>query len=260
MLTRTTVVMGTVVIAVGMLGAVAAPAGAQESRLRVSIGAAATAGTGPSQPALVGSVGYRFANRLVFDIEVTGFEASDGRFSDLPFSVANLGGPGGAGGVRGADLLPFSGAAGRVLNGIGLNIGARGGPQGLATTILPPVRANVDGNTMIGTLGFRYEFPVQTGRLTPYVTAGFGAARTERTFEYSVQPLQAGQPPRGGVMTNTTRAGNESMSHTGIAASLGVGASLRVFKQLSVDVDARYFRLGRDRDLGRIGGGLSYRF
>jgi hypothetical protein len=38
------------------------------------------------------------------------------------------------------------------------------------------------------------------------------------------------------------------------------GASLRVFRGLFADVDVRYFRLDRDRDLTRLGGGVSYRF
>jgi hypothetical protein len=45
-----------------------------------------------------------------------------------------------------------------------------------------------------------------------------------------------------------------------VAGSAGAGASLRLFRGLFVDVDARYFRLDRDRNLARLGGGVSYRF
>jgi hypothetical protein len=53
---------------------------------------------------------------------------------------------------------------------------------------------------------------------------------------------------------------DDAFSHTGMMASAGVGASLRVFKSLSVDLNARYFRLDRSRNLGSFGGGVSYRF
>jgi hypothetical protein len=49
-------------------------------------------------------------------------------------------------------------------------------------------------------------------------------------------------------------------SHTGPATGAGIGASIRVYKELSVDIDARYVRLDRDQNLGRFGGGVSYRF
>lgn len=261
MVKRTTVAMGLMLVA-GALGAGPTNAEAQENRLRVSFGAAATAGTGESRPALVGSVGYRFANRLVFEVEGTGFTFENDRFQDLPFALGNVGGPAG---VRGGNDGRFGMVQGQVRNvlgnvgGIGgIAIGSRLGFQNIDSAIYPPIRGGVDGNTMIGTVGFRYEFPVDTGRLTPYVSAGFGASRTERTLEYSIATIQAG--PRGAAVNTSTRMDRETMARTGIAASLGVGASLRVFKQFSVDVDARYFRLDGNRDLGRLGGGVSYRF
>ncbi|MSO82636.1 MAG: hypothetical protein EXQ53_05015 [Acidobacteria bacterium] len=53
---------------------------------------------------------------------------------------------------------------------------------------------------------------------------------------------------------------DRSTSSTGLATSAGVGASIRIFRQLSADLNARYFRLDRGRNLGRVGGGVSYRF
>ena len=37
-------------------------------------------------------------------------------------------------------------------------------------------------------------------------------------------------------------------------------ASFRVFQALSLDLDAKYYRLDRGRSLGTFGGGVSYRF
>ena len=40
----------------------------------------------------------------------------------------------------------------------------------------------------------------------------------------------------------------------------GAGASVRLASQLWADVDARYFRLSRDQEIMRLGGGVSFRF
>lgn len=124
-----------------------------------------------------------------------------------------------------------------------------------------------DGQTMIGTVGFRYELPVQQGRLRPYVGGGLGLARTEENFKVSGRGLTQAFSD---VMSRTgMTAGSGSLDHyflsdsvwhTGMAASAGIGASVRVFRELSVDIDARYFRLDRSRNVTRLGGGVSYRF
>ena len=53
---------------------------------------------------------------------------------------------------------------------------------------------------------------------------------------------------------------DESISRTGYAFSTGAGASVRIAGQLWGDVDAKYFRLSRDRDIMRLGGGVTFRF
>ena len=99
---------------------------------------------------------------------------------------------------------------------------------------------------MIGTLGIRYELPVQTERFRPYVAGGLGINNTDQEFELDA--------------TAFTPAIDESASHTGYAFNAGAGASVRLAGQLWADVDARYFRLSRDRDIMRLGGGVSFRF
>jgi hypothetical protein len=39
-----------------------------------------------------------------------------------------------------------------------------------------------------------------------------------------------------------------------------MGASLRVFKELWIDLNARFYLMDRDRQMGTFGGGVSYRF
>jgi opacity protein-like surface antigen len=215
-------------------------ANAQDNRLRVSFGAATTTGGAQDgELALTGGVGYRFAERLSFDVELTRFEAdNDG---DFPFTIAG-------------NQFQFS-SGGQIAAGNRISSIAQ---PGLGLLIYPPIRQGVESDTILATLGFRYEFPVQAGRLLPYVAAGLGASRTERTFEFGPVPLAVSVPRIG--LQAPIRFQPETVTRTGLAGSLGVGASLRVVGQLFVDADARYFRLDGDRNMGRLGGGVSYRF
>jgi len=217
---------------------VALPASAQDERVRLSIGTAATTGSGDNL-ALTASVGYRFLERFSFEVDFTATESPGG---DFVRPLAGIGGPGGGivrGGVvtRGGPGLP-GGPMDRIQRQVFDRI-----------AIVPPTPVRRDGHLALVTAGFRYELPVQGGRLRPYVGGGLGIARTDQEL---VRPLLA----RPGVDIGTA----DSLVRTGIAASAGAGASLRVFRGLFADVDARYFRLDRDRDLTRLGGGVSYRF
>ena len=53
---------------------------------------------------------------------------------------------------------------------------------------------------------------------------------------------------------------DQSASHTGMAFSAGGGAAFRIVNSLWANVDAKYFRLSRDRNLMRLGGGISFKF
>jgi len=233
---------------------VPALAHAQDHRLRVSFGGAATAGTLDGQPAIVGSVGYRFAERLSFDGEFTFADGTADRFPDLQFfdqrvvqtGIARLGSMLGGGRNGLGALLPPGG-------------GFTGGQPAGALFQPGDARLEREGNTSLATVGLRYEFPSQVGRFVPYVTGGLGISRTESSLRLSSGTATGTRPgiiaPGRPIMDF-----DESLSHTGLAASAGVGASVRIYKQLSADVDARYFRLDRGRNLGQFGGGVSYRF
>lgn len=222
----------------------AVPAAAQDERVRVSFGTATTAGNGDASLALTASVGYRFRERMMFEVDLTASESPAGRFVEGPFAP---GGPGGG-------VLRASGPMGHRPGLFG------GGPMG---TLRGPLfdrvvgfveapRARADGDLFLATMGLRYELGVPGHRLQPYVGAGLGLARTDAEFTLArrAAPFGADDPERI----------TESVSRTGMAASAGIGTSLRVFRQLSVDVDARYLVLDRGPNLTRFGGGVSYRF
>ena len=233
---------------------VPALAHAQDQRLRVSFGGAATAGTLDGQPAIVGSVGYRFAERLSFDAEFTFADGTANRFPDLQFFDER---------VVQTGIARFGSMLGGGRNGLGAlfppGAGLIGGQPAGALFLPGDARLEREGNTSLATVGLRYEFPSQVGRFVPYVTGGLGIARTESSLRLS-SGTATGTRPGMNVPARPIMDFDESVSHTGLAASAGVGASVRIYKQLSADVDARYFRLDRGRNLGQFGGGVSYRF
>jgi opacity protein-like surface antigen len=111
---------------------------------------------------------------------------------------------------------------------------------------LPEVSVDIDGSTMIGTLGIRYELPVQTERFRPYLAGGLGINNTGHELHIE--------------RTSLTPEIDASVSHTGFAFNAGAGASVRLFSQLWADMEAKYFRLSRERNIMRLGGGVSFRF
>lgn len=199
----------------------AGPAAAQDERVHVSFGTAAAAGSGNASLALTASAGYRFRERLLFEVDLTATESPMGRFL-----VPSFGPDGGmiraitrpAAGMRffGGPMDPFRG-----------QLFDR--PIGFADAR----RTRPDGDLYLATMGLRYELGTRGSRLQPYVAGGLGLARTDTELR---------------------------SARTGMAASAGIGTSLRVYRQLSLDVDARYLVLDRGPNLTRLGGGVSYRF
>jgi opacity protein-like surface antigen len=213
---------------------------AQDQRFRASFAPAVATVGGDAELALQGTFGYRFSEHFWFEGDLTWIDAAAGGFRDSNFvfdgRVANA-----------SDL----GMVRRLTGMFG-----RGLPGGITFPILPnipngpinigPLRASAGGSTMIGTLGIRYELPVQTERFRPYVAGGLGINNTDQEFEFNA--------------TAFTPAIDASASHTGHAFNAGAGASVRLSGQFWADVDARYFRLSRDREIMRLGGGVSFRF
>jgi opacity protein-like surface antigen len=212
-------------------------AGAQEQRFRVSFAPSVAAIGGDAELALGGTAAYRFSEHFWFEGEVTWLDAAAGGLRERHFGID----------------LPATYARGleevlRRQGGIfGRNaVGLPGLPNLPVMPILPiypyPISAAVDGSTWIATVGMRYELPGQTDRFRPYVAGGLGINITDQ--ELRIEPL----------------AIDASSSRTGFAFNGGAGASVRVWRQLWADVDGRYFRLSGDRDIMRLGGGVSVRF
>ena len=212
---------------------------AQDERLRITFTPAMATVSGDAELALGGSFGYRFSEHFWFEGDFTWIDAAAGGLRDrnfdfdmsgaVPIDVANMvrrrsgmfGNGAFPGGIRFPSLPDFPWSSGQL-------------------------RVHTDGSTLVGTLGIRYELPVQTQRFRPYLAGGLGINNTDQEFLVE--------------RTAFTPEFDQSISHTGYAFTAGAGASVRLFSQLYADVDAKYFRLSRERNIMRLGGGASFRF
>jgi opacity protein-like surface antigen len=107
--------------------------------------------------------------------------------------------------------------------------------------------------------------PTISTRFIPYAVAGGGVANVKESVDAvialssqlpSIVPgidLPAIYPP----IPYSYR-----LSTTSLALTLGGGVSVMAGEHISIDVDLRYLRLldTRNRNIGRFGGGASYRF
>jgi opacity protein-like surface antigen len=216
---------------------VSVSARAQTPRFRAAITPAVTTTSGDAEFALGGTFGYSFSERFSFEGDFTWIDAAAGGFRSRAFDFIGRGGIGGLDDLLSRQIGIFGRRGVRPLNFANLpNL-----PGNIGT-----VRGSTDGRTLIGTIGMRYELPVSSGRLRPYVSGGLGLDNTDQQLH--IQPFA------------TTSQFDGSVSHTGMAFSGGVGASVRLFSQLSADVDAKYFRLSGEQNVMRLGGGMSVRF
>jgi opacity protein-like surface antigen len=221
-------------------------------RLRASFAPAVATVSGDAELALGGTFGYRFSEHFWFEGDFTWIDAAAGGFSDRPFDIDGRDFGVGMAGLPNL-ITPGSGTSFRWAGG---GIGVPGMPNLPNFPNFPNLpgfpggldrlRASTGGSTMVGTLGIRYDLPAQTDRFRPYLAGGLGINNTEQEFRLD--------------STAFTPAIEESTSHTGYAFSAGAGASIRLVSQLWADVDAKYFRLSRERNIMRLGGGVSVRF
>ena len=217
------------------------PGQAQDQRFRLSFAPAVATVGGDAELALGGTFGYRFSKQFWFEGDLTWIDAAAGGFTRRTFEL----------GGRAANASELADMVRRRAGTVGVGLPFGTVRPGLPIIPIGPIdigrlRASVDGSTMVGTLGIRYELPAQTERFRPYVAGGLGINNTEQEFRLD--------------STAFTPAIDESVSHTGYAFNAGAGASARVAGQFWADVDVRYFRLSNDRDVMRLGGGLSFRF
>lgn len=226
------------IIAAFLAGVTSTPAAAQSPEERITITftpALATVG-GDTELALSGSAGYRFTEHLSFEGDFTWIDGAAGGDRDRVFALSDAQLT-----TRGVnDILSRTTARFGAIN-------TRNFPN--IPNIPIPIEgfsASSKGTTLIGTLGVRYEPTVQTARFRPYVSGGLGVNQTEQEFSVSIGTAE--------------RTVDESISHSGFAFSAGGGANVRLFSSVWANVDAKYFRLSRDRNIIRFGGGLGVRF
>jgi len=226
------------IVAAFLAGVTSTPAAAQapEERITVTFTPALATVGGDSELALSGSAGYRFTEHLSFEGDFTWIDGAAGGARDRVFALGD------------AQLTT------RGVNDILSRTTARFGA--INTRNFPNIpnfpipiegfSASSNGTTLIGTLGVRYEPTVQTARFRPYVSGGLGVNHTEQEFLVSIGTAE--------------RTVDESISHSGFAFSAGGGANVRLVSSLWAGADAKYFRLSRDRNIIRFGGGIGLRF
>lgn len=202
---------------------------AQEPRIFASFVPALAAVSGDSELGLGGTVGYRFAEHLWFEGDVTWIDAAAREHNFSPGGYRP-----GLGGIRRSYRF-----------GPGLP-GFPDLPDFPELPELPEIRTSADGRTFIATMGVRYEFPVQTASFRPYISGGIGINNTDQEIRIEA--------------TSLTPRLVDSVSHTGYAFSGGAGANIQLYRALWATVDAKYFRLSSGRHVIRFGGGATVRF
>lgn len=121
-----------------------------------------------------------------------------------------------------------------------------------------------EGNAVFFTTNVRIEIPTTSRRVLPYVIAGGGVASLTHSDVtiYGVDPLFALPLEVVGDSYLSQVFPFGPVSTTGLALTLGGGASVLVNDHLSVDIDLRTFHLRGTTtgQVGRFGIGASYRF
>lgn len=122
---------------------------------------------------------------------------------------------------------------------------------------------DITTRTTVFTTNVRLEIPTISPRVIPFVIAGGGMAAG--TTRYPVMYAQLEAASRIGANTVPIMPGPGWVDSSGssMALTLGGGASFLITPHVSVDVDLRVLHTKGDNgngNLGRFGGGVSYRF
>jgi opacity protein-like surface antigen len=219
---------------VGLMSAVvAAPAAAQPRTSRTGPIVGGTVGVmsidSGTHGAIAGSIGYKLNASLSLGIELTGVPEMGSDIPDFPV----LGSP---------YFAPFYGEA--------------------------------EGSATLFTTNVRIDIPTTSTRILPFISGGGGIANIEESFVFGITPL--GGASSSSIVAELGALGLSpslfpipfpnsypvTSSSTGLALTIGGGTSIFATDRLSVDVDLRYVRILSevDRNMGRFGAGVSYRF
>jgi opacity protein-like surface antigen len=130
---------------------------------------------------------------------------------------------------------------------------------------------NPGGSVTVFTTNVRLEIPTTPTRIVPYVVMGGGVANVKQSADIII----AGIPPIDVGIAGLFPPGLTplifppldirspfTVSTTDLALTVGGGVSVLATHGMSIDVDLRYLRLmgQEDRNIGRFGAGVSYRF
>jgi hypothetical protein len=146
-----------------------------------------------------------------------------------------------------------------------------------ALSIFPAQRFDLETRAVLFLTNARVFIPTTLSRVRPFVVAGGGLAHVRQDVAFSwtasatggignPQPLRltgtGGDPFVPNASLLFPQLYQTTSADLALALTLGGGASVDVWKGLSVDVDLRYYRLmgQRDWNVGRFGVGAGYRF
>ena len=136
----------------------------------------------------------------------------------------------------------------------------------LAPLIYPaPTFSNQRGRAVIFTNNVRLHIPSTSDRIDPYFVAGGGVSNLRQSVDYVYTPLTytpVALPSTGLPRIPSPITQPITTSSTAMALTLGGGIGVRVASQMWIEGDLRLFRLlgTDDRNLGRFGAGVRYRF
>lgn len=218
------------VLAIAVVAALVAVPAAAQPRTGAVIGGTASVLSMDSDghAAISGSIGYKLNSALSFGIELTG----------VP------------------DLDPDPAI-----------------PVPLLAPYFPIFYGEAEGSATIFTTNVRIDIPTTNRRIMPFVVGGGGVANIEESFSVSFRSSTSVPPSflaefaalgLSPTVLSTILAPSFPFrsSSTGLALTIGGGASIMATDRFSIDVDLRYLRIDAetDRDAGRFGAGVSYRF
>lgn len=208
---------------------VAAPASAQTSQGAIASGAiSATAADSKTSLSFSASAGYRFNRAMGLTIEFASAPSIESESSRIDVTLLQ------SFGAFGLDRLAAPGFE----------------------------RSDDSGSLTSFTVNVRLEMPTTSRHVLPYAVAGGGVANVKESFNvfYALPAATASVIGIPVPIPPINRSFTESS--TDLALTLGGGVSLLKGDHLSFDIDLRYLRLlgNEDRDIGRFGGGVSYRF
>ena len=116
------------------------------------------------------------------------------------------------------------------------------------------------------TTNVRLEVPTTSSRIIPFVMAGGGIAAVTQSYSVIYPTELVTQIDLGALGLNTIpilpQSNDLEFTSTNMALTLGGGASFLLGNHFAVDADLRLLHImGNDsRNIGRFGGGVSYRF